>query len=940
MKGNKLLKANKRIKFDLTLLVAPFVTVVMLLVIYYIKGIYPFGTGTTVDFDCTYKIVPEYFYLHDAWHGGSLFYDFTTAGGFARDLTLSLLRPGNIFMLLFPRESIVGAMDYLLIFRMALVAFTASYSMKHLYPELPKPWVATTALMYTFCGYNLEYFTYIEWLEAVAVFPLVMLFAVEMFRGKSRLPFFFTLLYLILIDTYFSYFTIVGLIVFGGLYIFIVEDKSKRKADIFNLGVGTLGAMLAGGYQIYWFLINNFMTARFDMNLSQLSSNSSEMISDGTSVLPSAESLSESITESGGLLSILKQGFAANNIAYFMLLGAELAVASLILMWFRCKTHKEIRKHTVFFTVSFLLLTLQLFLRSSDLILHGGSQFSFPVRNGFILGFLCCSITGYYSSKLDKLDGLIVKNDAVRVLIPVFCAFSLIFVIPQLLVFKAQIGEDYYIFNKTKMMSYSFVRPFVVMFLAFTAAFVLFKLIKKKAVRSLFTIVLLLAYLAVNSFAFIGEAEASEKAERNNMFYGDCFDVRSLINDTDPLLRTCNPDLSLFVNYPYISGVSSFSNWTATLSQECMKAYESLGFSTYSTETVDSGGTAFSKSLLRINNTVSKTEQTEKLYSKQLSSQEGLNCYKNLIALPVGIVFDKNLADIEYDSLSNTFAYQNAIYQSLKSDGVLFSEPSVNWYNFTSYKKDKVIFDSVVGDYDVSVANIKLNVSNKQALYLMPKDDTGVCIYIIRVNGEQIDVPSGQEIYTQFSGFPQSTNNNILELGVFENEDVTLEFDFVEGSLDDISLYTLDLDRLQELCESFEENPYEVGSDWLNFTTHSDIDDGIIFLPIAYDKEWKCTVNGEAVEPVCVLGDFIGLPAQKGENKVEMRYSHRMGYIHIAAVVVMSAAAFGLMVLIKKKEDFVPRFVYGFTKLAFTAIFSAVMLILYVIPLIFAFYYM
>lgn len=929
LKGNKL---NKR-RFDYTLLISPLITVGILLVIYYLKGIYPFGTGTTVDFDCTYKIVPEYFYLHDAWHSGSIFYDFTTAGGFARDLTLSLLRPGNIFMLLFPRDQIVNAMNYLLLFRMAIVSFTAVISFKRLFPKLSKPWVITVALMYTFCGYNLEYFTYIEWLEAVAVFPLISMFAVEMFRGKGRLGFFLSLTYLIYIDTYFSYFVIVGLIIFAGLYIFIVEEKEKRKKDIFNLGVGTVGAMLAGAYQLYYFLVTTFNTARFGMNPIQLSGQATDSAVESASMISNASVAS---SNASGFIGILKQGFYIYNVSFFMLLGTELAVVSLILMWLRFKKHKSIRKHTFFFTVSFSLLVLQLFLRSCDLLWHGGSYACFPVRNGFILGFLSCAIVAYYFSNLDSMDGFSVKSDVLKVLIPGFCAFSFVLIVPQLLVLKSQIGVDYNVFAKGVITSEVFIRPFFVCFAAVVLGFLLFKIIKQNFVRSALTIALVAIYVCVTAFSLIGDAEGLEKSDALRNIYTDCSNAESLATDSNPLSRTNNTDLSLLTNYPYAARMYAVSNWTATLTGEQLEAFNYLGFSTGFTLAHDAGGTQFSKALLRTTHSVSKAEQDERLY-RFIASAGNMNYYENRFTLPLGMVFDGSVRDVSYDDYINTFEYQNEIYSALGYEGKLFDKLVPDWVNISTYNKDKKVLDSVVGEIDVTATKIKSTVSGKSIIYLVRDEESSVKIDSLYVNGKQKLVESGVGILTTFSGFPQNMNNNVLELGVFESGEIELQFDFSEGSVDGISLYALDLDKLQKLCDSYEDNPYEAGSDWVKFSTESDKDDGVIFLPIAYDREWKCTVNGEEVEPVCVLGDFIGLPAVHGANEVQMHYSHRAGYIHIAASVVLPLIALGVLALIKRKQTQIPGAVHTFAKFVFTVIFGAAVIVLYAVPLIFAF---
>ncbi|MDO4831756.1 MAG: hypothetical protein Q4A46_09840, partial [Clostridia bacterium] len=72
-------------------LIAPIITIIWILVLYYIKGIYPFGSGTIIDHDLFAGDVPALFYKYDVLHGGNFFYDFTTAGGFGRNSLFEIL---------------------------------------------------------------------------------------------------------------------------------------------------------------------------------------------------------------------------------------------------------------------------------------------------------------------------------------------------------------------------------------------------------------------------------------------------------------------------------------------------------------------------------------------------------------------------------------------------------------------------------------------------------------------------------------------------------------------------------------------------------------------------------------------------------------------------------------------------------------------------------
>ena len=89
-------------KFKPMWLIAPAIVVVWMLVMYFIKDIYPFGEATLIGYDLRHGNLPAMYYVYDAWHSGDfsrLFYDFTTAGGFSREILFTLFQPRFLFTL-------------------------------------------------------------------------------------------------------------------------------------------------------------------------------------------------------------------------------------------------------------------------------------------------------------------------------------------------------------------------------------------------------------------------------------------------------------------------------------------------------------------------------------------------------------------------------------------------------------------------------------------------------------------------------------------------------------------------------------------------------------------------------------------------------------------------------------------------------------------------
>ncbi|MCQ2478826.1 MAG: YfhO family protein, partial [Clostridia bacterium] len=437
------LKNNKTEK-NKVIFIAPAIVIIWLLVIYAVKGIFPFGDGTIVQYDLQYGVVPAtYYHLWDAFHGGNLFYDFTTACGFGRGMLTQLFYPTNIFILLLKREWIYAGVSVLLILKLAVVAFTSSFAFSKIFTKLPSYYTLLITVMYTFCGYNLMYYTNIDWLDTVALYPLIILFALNMFKGKSKLPYFFALAYTLTFNTYMAWFVVISLVVFGGTYIFTLESKENRKRDIYQLGTGTGAALIASAYSVYSYFCGITGGARYGKGNYYF------------------DSVTGTTVESNGLKAILEAPVQIDLISVLMFLGFACAIAFYILLLVRSVKNKSIRKATLFFTVTLVFLLVEGVINASLLLWHGGSFQHFPYRNGYMVAFFCCLIIGYYISNFADAKWLSFKRDILNLLQFAICILLAVGIVKYANVFYFSLKQNFALLNAAvTMQAGSFLYPY------------------------------------------------------------------------------------------------------------------------------------------------------------------------------------------------------------------------------------------------------------------------------------------------------------------------------------------------------------------------------------------------------------------------------------------------------------------------------------------------
>lgn len=241
---------QKRKKWVFSLLSA-LCALALLLIMFAVGGVAPFGDNTLVRGDAALQYVPL---LSEAQRsvreGGSLLYSWADGLGGNHYATVCyyLLNPFNAVALLFSPENVTDAYALVIVLSIMLAAFCAAW---YLQSHFSRSDLSTVlfSLLYTFSGFFFAYFYNTMWLLPFALLPLVALGIENLTNGGKPWLYLVSLALCIFTNFYLGYM----ICIFSVLYFFVClfsrkinkqgEDDVVLLPTLFKFG----GASLAAG---------------------------------------------------------------------------------------------------------------------------------------------------------------------------------------------------------------------------------------------------------------------------------------------------------------------------------------------------------------------------------------------------------------------------------------------------------------------------------------------------------------------------------------------------------------------------------------------------------------------------------------------------------------------------------------------------------------------
>lgn len=178
------MKTSKQIPY---IWLGPIFTLLIMLILYAISGIYPFGTNTTAFSDGFAQYVAFLCeFANKIKDGNSLMFTWNMGGGvnFWATISYYLASPLNLITVFFEPEEMPNAFSLITLIKPVLMALTFGIFLKHTYKKNDLS-VAVFSTLWALSGFMISIIFFASWFDAIIYLPLVIMGLKKMMDGGS-----------------------------------------------------------------------------------------------------------------------------------------------------------------------------------------------------------------------------------------------------------------------------------------------------------------------------------------------------------------------------------------------------------------------------------------------------------------------------------------------------------------------------------------------------------------------------------------------------------------------------------------------------------------------------------------------------------------------------------------------------------------------------------
>ncbi|MTK09898.1 MAG: YfhO family protein [Hungatella sp.] len=642
------------------LIAAFFVPVIIMIIIFAQRGIFPFGEESFLRTDMYHQYAPFFSeFQYKLTHGGSLLYSWDIGMGvnFAALYSYYLASPLNWLIVLCPKKFIIEFMTYMIVVKIGLSGLAFSWYLRRHFKTVDFG-IAFFGIFYALSGYMAAYSWNIMWLDCILLFPLIMLGLEKLVQEKKCILYCITLGLSILSNYYISIMICIFM-VFYFMALLILEGRKPWKEVLINGVHFAVYSVLAGGLAAVVLLPEIYamkMTASGDINFPQTFSSYFSIFDMIARHLPAVE------TEIG--------------LDHWPNIYCGVAILIFFLLYLGCRKIRQKDKIVMcslllFFYASFSVNVL-------NFIWHGFHYpNSLPCRQSFIYIFLILT-AGYHAY-------IYLHEIPWKHVVTAFFATVIFVIMAQKL-----ITDDAFHFS---------VFYVAIIFLAVYTG--LISLYQRGINRN---VLVLLALGVVALEAAVNTTVTSVTTTSRTSYVKD---NKASIDLAEGLLP--NPDFyrvekvtrktkndGAWMNFPSVSLFSSTAN--ADLS----KFFKKLGCESSTNAYSITGSTPLVDALFAVKYALYSEEMGENEVSSLVSVQDDMQLWKNNYALSLGFMMPYDVENNWQLELTNPAEVQNDLSVVLGASPVLSEVPSeVKGKSFT-------FTPDTDGDYYVFVSNKKV----------------------------------------------------------------------------------------------------------------------------------------------------------------------------------------------------------------------------------------
>ena len=917
---------------------AALIPAVMFFLLYFARGLYPFGDGTVLVLDLNGQYVYFFEGLREKiLEGGSLLYSWSRAmgGEFLGMYAYYLASPLSYLVCLFPADRIQEFLLVMFMIKASICGGTMGYYLHKHSPTRNKLSVIGFSVLYAMSAYCVVHQNNTMWIDAVMWLPLVAHGLEQLIKfGKYKM---FTIFLALTLASnfYIGYMVCIFVLLYFFFYNAAFKEnnvsnptgeknhfiKSLARTAVFSaIAVGIAMVIILGAYYSLQFGKNEFTDPSWDIELRNV-----DFFDLFFKMLPS----SYDTVRIDGLPFI-----------YCGLLTAILAP-----LYF-CNKKFSTREKVV--TAIFLtIFILSFMVNVLDLVWHG---FQKPQWLNNRYSFMFCFMMIVIAFKaLDHIEHVAARSIAcvtafIGFFVIVLDSFSNPYKDKLVALKYGPLAEDFMVHE------YATIVLALVLLAIYVTIISLMRTTKKRETLCVILLSVLCTEVFLSGLCNLDDFDKDvgyTKYYKYSEFQTLYRPVTETLDDYDTSFYRAEKTYHRKLNDNFALSLNGLSNSTSTLNKDTISFLHSLGYFSVSHKSQYRGGNIVSDSLLGVKYIISEYDHSglygdPVLTAKDFAEHEGMTVeqlknatfsdeYRNLTAADLKVYYNRF-------ALSLAFAIETDSIDINMKDYNIWSEDER--YNPEGYAmvfdRLNALFTEMLGA-DETVEIYKPAIQNGA-----PKVSNGVNAYVssnhYKYQGSKGDtvtytytVPEGTELYLYFPAYYaqnikiasktmpivdgttglDSCNHNVVDLGWSTGTTYELEVTINNDSglfyttMEDAFVYYVDMEVLEEVFDKLSSEQLILESEYKDDDIRGKItttkDNRTIFTTIPYDAGWEVYVDGEKVETFEMVDAVVGFKIDDaGEH--DIRFLYRPATFKVGVIITnISILCLVLIIVFEKR---------------------------------------
>lgn len=820
----------------------------LLLLVYALRGVYPFGQGSVLALDLNAQYIYYYEAFRDAILGNkSLLYSFSrTLGGEMIGLyAYYLASPFTFILLIFPKKLLTEAILAMILLKTGAAALTIALYLKVSRKAKPAP-MFLFSLMYALMSYMIVQTMNPMWLDGPIFLPLIIL-AVERLIERGRFGLLVvSLAAMFMANFYIGYMVGIFTAVYFFYYLYVGGAALTKPEKVKRFWTFAGASLLAAGGSM-WLLLPTY----YSLKMGKFGFTSPDFMP----------------RQQVDLFDIFSKMFPLTydsvNYPGYPFIYCGLLTLLLLVLYFTAKQIPLRRKSGAAVLIGIFILCFTV--STIDIVLHG---FQGPnwlnFRYSFILSFFLLTFAYEVYTMVKEIE---------RAAMARVCLALLLFA-----TFIGKLGYEYIKPERTLWSSYAGLVIYTLLLLGLkeSGSRPDFSFKWKKTITVPRRRLVEAALIMVVSLELVLNASVLIAGAHEEVYYSDRPSYRDYFERLYPAVDYLKlQDKSFYraetvlrrtVNDPMALGIYGVSHSSSTLNSKVIDFMYKLGFSSREHWTRYKGATPLTDSLLGIKYVLSESPPN-KLY-EPLYSENDIAVYHNPYALPVAFPVHKDYAGLLLDS-PDPFVNQNALLSSM------LGRPGEKFFKLLPIKE--FVFENMTGtEEDGFVSYSAVNpVENAHIEYILETaGENEIYMYLYSEYPRKVNLWLEGEYLDTFFDYESTC---IMPLGAHpEKESVSLITTPIEGEyyLNQNMFYYLDTPLLEAALEELRKK--EAGVEKISETrlkiTVEAAEGEILFTSIPFEEGWRVRINGEEAPAFSAAGALLAVELEPGRQVVELDF--------------------------------------------------------------------